>query len=138
MHVDPLAVERLVATLERLTHVSQEEIRIDYFNTHHVVRNQFEVPHIDFDAVDPKDATHLLHDSCTGHLYTICHKDSVDVVRVNIILLDQRLFGRTGSLPKAAEVGAVSGYLWSDGSRTIQSLAEKRRLPLLIHLCSPP
>jgi hypothetical protein len=104
--------------------------QINHFNAHHVVRNQFEVPDIDFDVVDAKNAAYLLHDSCTGHLDTICCKDSIDIIRVDIILLDQRVFSCTGSLPKTTEVGAVSGDLWYHESTTIQILAEKGA-----HLC---
>jgi hypothetical protein len=69
------------------------------------------MPDIDIDIVDGKYATHLLNNSCTGHLYAISRKDSVDVVRVDIILLNQRLFISTRNLPKTAEVRAIGGYL---------------------------
>ncbi len=111
MHVNSLAVEWVVATLECLTQQNSVRDLINHFNTHHVVCDQLEVPEIDVDVVDAKYAAHLLHNSSTGHLYAVCHEDSVDVVRVNIILLDQRLFSPTRYLPKTAEVGAVSGYL---------------------------
>jgi hypothetical protein len=88
-------------------HRIQMIVRIYNFNTYHVVRNQFQVPDIDLDAVDAKHATYLSYDSRAGHLYTVCGKDGVDVIGVNVILLDQRFLGRTCKLPKPTEVRAI-------------------------------
>ena len=69
------------------------------------------MPDIHVDVVDTEYAAYLPYNSRTGHLYAKCHEDSVDVVRVNIILLDQWLFVPTRHFPKTAEVGTIGGYL---------------------------
>jgi hypothetical protein len=81
------------------THRFQMNARNNHFNAHHVVRNQFEVPIIDLDVVDAKDAAHLPYNSCPSHLYAVCSKDGVDIVGIDIVLLDQRFLSRTCELP---------------------------------------
>jgi hypothetical protein len=80
-------------------HRIQMDVRIYNFDAYHVVRDQFQVPDVDLDAVDAKDATYLSYNSRPGHLYTVCSKDGIDVVGVDIILLNQRFLGRTCELP---------------------------------------
>ena len=81
------------------TRTIQMNIRTIYFNTHHVIRNQLEVPDIDLDVVDAKDATYFSYNSRASHLYAVCSKDGVDIVGGDLILLNQRLLSRTCELP---------------------------------------
>jgi hypothetical protein len=75
--------------------------------THHVVRDELEMPRVDVDLVHVEHARDLAQDRLPRRLDAVRAQDRVDVVRVDRVLLDEPRGEPRREAPQPAEVRAV-------------------------------
>jgi len=70
------------------------------------------MPTVDLDAVRREHSANFFENRSARHLYTVRLEDGIDIVRVQVVLINYRLFvAAHRELPHAPEVGPVSRYL---------------------------
>ena len=65
---------------------------------------------IHIDIIDPEYGAHLLHNRRASSLYTIGPQDFIDMVRVDIVDIDEWISG-TGESPKTSDIRPIGGQL---------------------------
>ena len=72
--------------------------------TDHVVGNQLQVARIDINLIHIEDSTYLAQDSGPSRFYAIRAEDGKDIIGIDTVFINQRLFITAGKVPQARDV----------------------------------
>ena len=99
---EAFSVERLVPTIEGLQRTRDSQIG-DARNragvTYHIICDKLQVTHVHVDLIHSEDATDLAQNSGARSLNAVCTQQSIDVVRVYVILVDDGFAAAASELP---------------------------------------